>query len=380
MPDYTADKRNGKRMMPEKNRNMAETAREAAKTEVRQKKRKKRRRLYLVPIVIIFISLGVIWLMGQVRPPEQKQPSANQPVPTPTPDTSNSDPDRPTSETGALDGTHTLRDGVYTLLLIGKRDGNTDTLMVAMLDTEKGELNVVSIPRDTVVDVSRRIPKINGAYNDAGGGAAGIEQLRTEMSQIVGYIPGSYACVNMQGFVDLVDAVGGVQFDVPVRMKKLSEGINLQPGSQLLNGDEALQLVRYRGYSSQLMEEVGINHDDYGRMQVQQMFLKALAEQTLTLSNIGKIPEFLKIADQNLETDLSAGNLAWFARQVKDIGTENLHFYTLPTVSVDYSGEDASHGYYENIVHDQAMEMINAYINPYTAPVTDNMVTHRQLG
>ena len=66
-----------------------------------------------------------------------------------------------------------------------------------MLDTDKGEMNIVSITRDTVVDFKRRIPKINGAYNSVGGGDDGIQELLDEMQTLLGYRPANYACVNM---------------------------------------------------------------------------------------------------------------------------------------------------------------------------------------
>lgn len=336
----------------------------------------KKRRLPRWPFVVIVIALavgcGALWVNSRIQPPAQTatQPAAD----TPAAAVTETDPgSAPSKELG-------VRDGVYTIMLIGQRDGNTDTLMAAMLDTDKGEMNIVSIPRDTVVDFKRRIPKINGAYNSVGGGDDGIQELLDEMQTLLGYRPANYACVNMQGFVDLVDAIGGVKFNVPVRMYKPAEGIDLQPGEQVLDGKNALALVRYRGYTSNLMSEIGINHDDFGRMQMQQMFLKALAEQTLTQDNIGKIPQFIKIASDNLVTDLSTGNIAWFAGQVKKMGTANLHFYTLPTSSVDYQGSEAAHGYYENIVPDEALAMINSYLNPFNTAITEDMVDYRTLG
>lgn len=341
----------------------------------RAQKRKKSR--ILLPILLIVISLlavGGIWAFSQVKPPEQKKPKTDktheqqkQPV-----------EEQPDANSIPL-GNYALRDHVYTVMLIGQRDGNTDTLMVAMLDMDKKEMNVVSIPRDTVVNADRRIPKINGAYNHANGGEKGIEALMDEISKLVGFVPGNYACVNMQGFVSLVDAIGGVNFNVPVRMKKLTEGINLQPGEQLLNGKKALQLVRFRGYDSKEIDKSGIAHDDFGRMQVQQMFLKEVAKQTLTLDNIGKIPQFLSIANKNLETDLSAGNIAWFAQQVSNIGADKLNFHTLPTKSVNYEGSEASHGYYENIAAEEALAMINNCLNPYKVPITQDMVDYKIL-
>ena len=354
-----------------------ERQRAAGQAKRAKKKRRARRRLLALALVLAALCAVGLWAWSRVRPPEQAQAAPPSDAQRPVSGTEGQPP--ASGADAPEDAPLRLRENVYTILLIGQRDGNTDTLMAAMLDLNKGEMNVVSIPRDTVVDVDRRVPKINGAYNNAGGGAAGIEQLLDEMTGLLGYRPASYACINMQGFVDLVDAIGGVEFDVPVRMYKPAEGIDLQPGLQTLDGEDALAAARFRGYTSDLMDKIGINHDDYGRMQMQQRLLMALAEQTLTADNIGKIPQFLDIASKNLVTDLDAGNIAWFAGQVKKIGSAGLHFHTLPTVSVNYQGDGAARGYYENLRHEEAMTLLNEVLNPYDGPLTDDMVDHRIL-
>lgn len=97
---------------------------------------------------------------------------------------------------------------------------------------------------------------------------------------------------------------------------------------------------------------------DIGRMETQQKFLKAVAKQTLTLSNVDKIPEFANIFNQYVETDLTLGNLAWLGTEAISMGADAVSFSTLP-------GEwDDS----DNFVHldpDATLEVVNQYLNPY---------------
>ena len=112
-----------------------------------------------------------------------------------------------------------------------------------------------------------------------------------------------------------VDAIGGVDFDVPIDMNYEDPYqdlyIHIPAGMQHLNGEEALKVVRFReGYASQ----------DIARMETQQAFLKAVAQQTLQISNLTKVDQFVKIFQQYVETDLTLGNLAWLGSKAISIG------------------------------------------------------------
>ncbi len=262
------------------------------------------------------------------------------------------------------------KDGVYTVLMVGTyEDGNTDTIMFCTLDTNKHTLNVMSIPRDTAVDTdTRKLKKINGAYATGGSGEKGMEALCQEVSTILGFVPHRYAMVQMKGFKELVNAIGGVQFDVPMNMYWYDgkTTIDLKKGDQLLNGDKALQLMRYRHYGSN--NKAGVDHDDYGRMEMQQRFLKQVAKQTLSIKQVFKIPQFVDIASSNIKpTNISAGEMTWFATELLKLDTDSISFCTLPT-------ETSAANYYENIKQDEALVLINDTINPYTTDVTKSMV------
>ena len=236
----------------------------------------------------------------------------------------------------------------YTILLSGVDDhnGGSDTNILVAVDVANDSIYGVSIPRDTKAIINGEAHKINYAYN-AGGTALMEETISDQLG-----IPVDYTVqVDLQGFVALVDAIGGVSFDVPVDMHYEDPYQNLyihiDKGVQTLNGENAMKVVRFRsGYASQ----------DLGRMQTQQAFLKAAAKQTLTASNLNKIDDFVKIFQSYVETDLTLGNLAWLGKEAITMGSDAVSFSTLPN-------EWKSPYIYLN--QEETLALINQHLNPY---------------
>ena len=161
---------------------------------------------------------------------------------------------------------------------------------------------------------------------------------------------------DLTGFEALVDAIDGVDFEVPINMNYDDPyqdlHIHFNAGMQHLTGEEAMKVVRFRHNN----DGSGYGNEDIGRMQTQQAFLKAVAQQTLTLSNLDKIDDFVKIFQQYVETDLTLGNLAWLGKEAISMGAENISFSTLP-------GE--WHSPYIYLDPDATLEVVNQYLNPY---------------
>ena len=195
------------------------------------------------------------------------------------------------------------KQGVYNILLCGMdADGlRTDTIMIAHLDERTGKTALVSVPRDTPVEAEDgSLMKLNAVY--AGGGAGGMARLQKRLAALTGFETDGYVLIDMDAFEAAVDLLGGVEFDVPQDMDYTDPAqgleIHLRAGRQLLGGEQAMQLVRYRkGYAMQ----------DIRRTEVQQEFLRALARRCLSPQNIGRLPELLSIMRQSVTTDLSLG-------------------------------------------------------------------------
>ena len=125
------------------------------------------------------------------------------------------------------DGVRPLADGerkskdFYTVLILGRDTGgggNTDTILLASYDVTNQKATVMSIPRDTMVNVSWDIKRINSVYNVYGGGEKGIQALYKEISQLVGFEPDYQVVVEWEAVGQIVEAMGGVWFDVPQDM------------------------------------------------------------------------------------------------------------------------------------------------------------------
>lgn len=255
------------------------------------------------------------------------------------------------------------QDGVYTVLLVGNDDGNgnTDTIIVGKIDTVQHKMDFVSIPRDTLVNISWNIRKINAVYwGTVNSGGVGIDGLRQQVKNLLGFDVDCYAVIDLDVFIDTVDALGGIYFDVPCDMDYEDSSQNLyihvKAGYQLLDGETAMGVVRFRS---------GYANGDLGRVEMQQKFLKAAASQFITLGNIPNVSKVTQILGDGMDTNLSAANIAFFLRQAVQCKSEDINFYTLP------NSPDMVRGLsYTFVQLYDWLDMINAHLNPYTTPIT----------
>ncbi len=207
--------------------------------------------------------------------------------------------------------------------------------MIAEYDPQKQQASMLSIPRDTFIGYNKSQAtawdKINAVYQ------TGAENSLKEVNELTGLDIKYYLKVDTQAFKALVDAIGGVTFDVPIDMKYDSNRqnlhINLKAGVQKLDGDKAEQVVRFRHNNdgSTYPSEYGI--EDYGRMKTQRNFLKALAKQTLKVENILKINEFIDIAQKYVETNIDFNIVKDYIPYIVEFNTENLRTEQLPGAS-----------------------------------------------
>lgn len=201
--------------------------------------------------------------------------------------------------------------GQFTVLMMGcdARPGDetsrSDTLMIAYVDLNDNIVRLVSIPRDTYVTIptSGERTKINHAY--AYGGIELTEQtLKSNFDIDIDYT----AEVDFQGFIDIVDALGGVTIDVPMDMQYAAEGIDLQAGVQTLNGEQALQFCRFRSDGQ----------GDLGRVERQQLFMSTLKDQVLSMGTVLKIPDICSAIKNNVVTNLTGTQLLQIFMDLKD--------------------------------------------------------------
>ena len=256
-------------------------------------------------------------------------------------------------------GPYERKENYYTFLLVGmdRGGGNTDSLMQVSYDVDNQTVSVGSIARDTRVDVERKLKKINAAYALGGG----MDGLIGEVSRTFGVPVDFYFRVNIRGFVRLVNAVDGVDVYVPCNMNYDDEeqdlSIHYAKGMQHLNGQQALEVCRFRQNND------GSGYGDGGRQETQRAVLTAVLKKAL--SHPEKINDYVAIAQENLETNLSASNMAWFATKALSFSTDNLNTMSMPCEWINP---------YMYLDPDETLTMVNEYFNPYVLPRTANQL------
>lgn len=223
-------------------------------------------------------------------------------------------------------------------LILGKSENLTDTIMLASYDPKTQEAALLSIPRDTFVGTSESnaspSDKINAIYNMYTNKQKGLEKLLEKVRKLTDIDVRYYVMVDTKALRALVDEIGGVTFDVPIDMKyddnRQNLHINLKAGVQKLDGDKAEQVVRFRHNNNGTTYPSSYGVQDIGRMKTQRAFLTALAKQTLVPANITKIPEFLDIAKQYVETNIDLNTIKDYVPYAVNFNTDNLKTDKLP--------------------------------------------------
>ena len=231
-------------------------------------------------------------------------------------------------------------------LILGKSENLTDTIMLASYDPKTQEAALLSIPRDTFVGTSESnaspSDKINAIYNMYTNKQKGLEKLLEKVRNLTDIDVRYYVMVDTKALRALVDEIGGVTFDVPIDMKyddnRQNLHINLKAGVQKLDGDKAEQVVRFRHNNNGTTYPASYGVQDIGRMRTQRAFLTALAKQTLVPANITKIPEFLDIAQQYVETNLDFNTIKDYVPYAVNFNTDNLKTDKLPGVAQYING------------------------------------------
>lgn len=199
--------------------------------------------------------------------------------------------------------------------------GRTDTLLLARINPEDHTTSLLSIPRDTRV----RIPKYGIAKINHANVEGGPELVAQTINANLANVPiDRYVRVSTGAFREIVDLVGGVEVFVPKRMvyEDRTQGlyIDLQPGWQTLNGSQAEQFARFR------KDETG----DIGRVQRQQMLLKALRQRLTSPAVIPKLPQIIRVLQRYIDTNLSAEEMLALANFALDLKTDDLQMVMLP--------------------------------------------------
>lgn len=236
------------------------------------------------------------------------------------------------------------------VIILGTDEGSlTDTIMVASFNSLTGRVDIISIPRDTRVTMQperisslqssgRFVPQSGvmkfGEIHSYAGKDMGMEYAKLEAQDLLGIEIDYYVRVNLEAFRFIVDSIGGVEFDVPQRMYYHDPDqdllIDLQPGLQLLNGEQAEGVVRFRS---------GYREADIQRIRVQQDFVMAMITQVLNGEEIINNATTLISAILNyVYTDFQFEDVPKYLRYVHLLSEDNIHFHMMPHTPQDIGG------------------------------------------
>ena len=215
----------------------------------------------------------------------------------------------------------------------------TDTIMVASYNPNTQSANLLSIPRDTFtgknVSTANQTQKINAVYNMT----RKPEKVLEKVNDITGLKLENYVIIRTESLIQLVDAIGGVDFYVPRDMyytdKTQDLIIDLKKGMQHLDGDKSEQLLRFRKNNDGTSYPPEYGDNDLGRMRTQREFISAVLKQTLKPTNIFKINEIMEIMEKNIETNIEYSLAKDYIPYAVDFKTEKLKTATLPGYTPD---------------------------------------------
>ena len=235
------------------------------------------------------------------------------------------------------------------ILVVGvdKEGVRADVIMLFNMNKEDKTMNLVSIPRDTKVKLEKRTSKINSLI----GKDNGEELLVDSVRQLTGLPVHSFCRVTFEGLRNIVDILGGIEYNVPINMDYEDPvqdlKIHLKAGKILLSGEDVEGLVRFRS---------GYANADLGRIDTQQDFLKEAVKQKLNIKYIFKLPAIMRELNENFSTDLSALDILTLAVNARRCN--GLSSYTLPG-EAKYSG-GVSYFVADEDAHEQIAALVGA--------------------
>lgn len=292
-----------------------------------RERRKKKRRLKKIPVIITVIVLIFVGY-GSYLAYQTLQAASD----------SYDDLGREKSE--LRDKEVTISNDPVSILIMGVEDyaseydrGRTDTLMVATFNPDDKRLQLLSIPRDTKVEIVGKdmVDKINHAYA-YGGKEMTIETVENFLDIPIDY----YATVNFEAFKNIVDILGGITVDVPFDFEqnsddRVAEKLQFYEGEMELDGRHALAYARMR-----MSDPLG----DIGRNQRQQQVIKAIIDKALSPGTVTKIDDLVNEVGRNVETNMRISEGLAFLKKYSDFDVSNIEQIKLETHSEMINGID----------------------------------------
>lgn len=224
-------------------------------------------------------------------------------------------------------------EGQYLILLVGvDKNGDddntdftrTDTIMLVSADTKTGKMELLSIPRDSRVKIRDKFDKVNHAH-----AFGGIELTMQTLRQFLGLDIDYYVQVNYQALINIVDALGGVDYDVPEGINIHKGKVKIHPGPNHLDGNEVMWYLRTRNI---------YNNGDIGRVNTQQAFVKAMVDEMVKKSKDMNLMTFISNYIKYVKTNLPMSAMLDLAGHINSFSSDKMSTHTVPGMEQTING------------------------------------------
>ncbi len=279
-----------------------------------------------------------------------------------------------------VDTDYTQVDGIYNFLLVGHDAAANlaDVTMIINLNTADNSITVMQIPRDTLVTIGVESNKVNAAYSSFWHQSYGEDDRYTATMEKYTELFEKSLCINihytavlnLEGFRNIVDAIGGVDVYIPCDMEYNDPYqnlyINLSQGNQHLDGYMAECFVRFRS---------GFLQADIGRINAQKIFMTAFfnkVKSTLKSLDFSALSSLADEVAKNVHTDLSIADIVYYARYLTDIDLSNINMLTVP-------GGVEKTGVYYVVNREGTLDAVNNYFNIYKGDISDSIFDRNKV-
>lgn len=223
----------------------------------------------------------------------------------------------------------------------------TDSIMLASYNPQTQQASILSIPRDTYVGKKDKNSasanylasyKMNAVYRNG----TNIEETVERVSELTGIEIDNYVLIDTDAIIEIVDAIGGVTFNVPIDMDyddyNQDLHIHLKAGEQLIDGAKAEQLLRFRHNNDWTSYPAEYGDNDLGRMRTQREFIQETLKQLIKFENVGKVLNVIDITFSHIKTDLTMETIKYYIPYIFKFNMQNIQTGTLPGISEQCNG------------------------------------------
>lgn len=262
-----------------------------------------------------------------------------------------------------------IQEGQFSVLFLGLDElrANTDVMMLVMFDIAANKINILQIPRDTFVPdyTAFEGAKLNSVYTMGNSDVSAVQRVVDCVEETFHVPIDRYVTTGCSDIVEIVDLIGGVPINMPYTIY-YEPGKTIYAGEQVLNGQQAEWMVRYRH---------GYNEGDIGRMQAQRIFLAAAMEKVCDIGTLELMLYMDTIVDKQLiGSNLSMDEISKLSDFAITVGMENISMFMLPGEGHDYYPENWRHYQYYSVwsIHyGPTVNLLNKHFRPYYEPIYD---------